>query len=313
MDTCIHDGLLALVDCVPEVSVEFLYYSFVWRKPQLFNVATHGGTYSNLTTTILKEFEFPIPPLAEQRRIAGILGAWDEAINLTGRLIEAKQRRKHGLMQRLLTGSVRLPGFEGEWREVRLGKIAELIAGATPSTRINEYWQNGNIRWMKSGEVHLKRIYDVEERITQQGLESSSTKLIPKDSVLIALAGQGITRGTVAINKIELCTNQSIAAIVPKAEVLYYEYLFYNLDSRYEEFRRLSSGDGGRGGLNLGLLRGVKVPVPPLPEQRAIAAVLQTADEAIALLERKLAALRRQKQGLMQRLLTGQVRVGEGE
>jgi len=263
----------------------------------------------NLNTEILAALPITLPPLPEQRRIAEILSTWDEAISLTQRLIKAKQRRKQGLMQRLLTGSVRLPGFDGGWLKTSLEKIAELIAGATPSRRVKKYWKNGHIPWMKSGEVHLKRIYDVEGRITQQGLENSSTKMIPKNCVLIALAGQGITRGMVAINKIELCTNQSIAAIIPKTDVLYYEYLFYNFDKRYEEFRRLSSGDGGRGGLNLGLLKGVEILLPPLPEQRAIAAVLQTADEEIGLLERKLAALRQQKQGLMQRLLTGEVRV----
>ena len=166
---------------------------------------------------------------------------------------------------------------------------------------------------MKSGEINLKRIYEVEAKITQVGLENSSTKHIPVDSVLIALAGQGKTRGKVAINKIGLCTNQSIAAIIPSSKNLYYEYLYYNLDARYNELRRLSSGEGGRGGLNLGLLKGIKMMLPPLPEQRRIAEILSTWDEAITLTERLMAAKQRRKKALMQQLLTGKRRFGDME
>lgn len=272
-------------------------------------VAKKAVAQASINQTDVKSLEILLPPLPEQRRIAEILSTCDEAITLTERLIAARQRRKRALMQQLLTGRRRFREFEGEeWREVKLGNVAKLTAGGTPSTLIPEYW-GGNIPWMKSGEVNLKRVYDVTERITQAGLKNSSTKLIPANSVLIALAGQGKTRGTVAINKIELCTNQSIAAIMPNSDTLYYEYLFYNLDSRYDELRRLSSGEGGRGGLNLQILENVKLVIPLIDEQHKIAAVLQACDEEIALLGQKLAALKRQKQGLMQKLLTGQVRV----
>lgn len=252
-----------------------------------------------------------LPPLAEQRAIAAILSTWDEAITLTEQLIAALQERKRGLMQRLLTGAVRFPGFEGqEWHIAKLGTLAQLTAGGTPSTRIPEYW-NGNIRWMKSGEVHLKRIHDVENRITQEGLENSSAKLLPVNSVLIALAGQGKTRGTVAINEVELSTNQSVAAIIPNSDQLHYEYLFYNLDSRYEELRRLSTGDGGRGGLNLKILSRVKIPIPPIPEQIRISEVARFTDTEIDIWVEHTNQLKRQKTGLMQRLLTGEIRVRE--
>jgi type I restriction enzyme S subunit len=113
------------------------------------------------------------------------------------------------------TGNV----FEGDWEEVLLGSIANLTAGGTPSTKHPDYW-GGNIPWMNSGEINLKKVFGVEGRITDLGLKKSSTKIIPADSVLIALAGQGKTRGTVAINRIELCTNQSIAAVMPDSSLL---------------------------------------------------------------------------------------------
>lgn len=254
------------------------------------------------------DWKIYIPPLSEQHKIADILSTWDAAIAKTEKLIAALERRKKGLMQRLLTGEVRFAGFDREWGEHRLGKVAKLTAGGTPSTLVPEYW-GGDVRWMNSGEIHLKRIYEVENRITQKGLENSSAKLIPVNSVLIALAGQGKTRGTVAINKIELSTNQSVAAVMPNEKILDYEYLFYNLDARYEEMRRLSTGDGGRGGLNLKLLGSIRVMAPSLPEQCRIAEVFRECDSEIELQYKKLSALQQQKKGLMQRLLTGQVRV----
>lgn len=193
------------------------------------------------------------------------------------------------------------------WRLIRVGNYAKLVAGGTPSTRVATYWEQGDILWMRSGDVHKKRVFSVEGRITRQGLENSSATLLPKNSVLVALAGQGKTRGTVAINKVELSTNQSVAAIIPKQE-LDYEFLYYNLDARYESLRRLSTGDGGRGGLNLQILKNIWCVIPPFPEQRKIADILSSWDEAIAKTEQLIAALQKRKKGLMQRLLTGEVR-----
>ncbi|MBU1661840.1 MAG: restriction endonuclease subunit S [Chloroflexi bacterium] len=193
------------------------------------------------------------------------------------------------------------------WKIVRIGDHAKLVAGGTPSTRVQEYWDNGNVLWMRSGDVHKKRIFDVEGRITKKGLDNSSATFLPIDSILVALAGQGKTRGTVAVNKVELSTNQSVAAIIPKIG-LDHEFLYYNLDARYELLRKLSTGDGGRGGLNLKILRNIWCVLPPLPEQRKIAGILSTWDEVIAKTAQLIAALQERKKGLMQHLLTGAVR-----
>ena len=133
--------------------------------------------------------------------------------------------------------------------------------------------------------------------------------MFPEKTVLIALAGQGKTRGTVAITDIPLSTNQSIAVAICDEKLCRPEFLFHNLYARYQELRSLSKGDGGRGGLTVGLLRAVKLSLPPLSEQMRITGILDAADREIELLENKLAALREQKKGLMQKLLTGQVRV----
>ena len=117
-----------------------------------------------------------------------------------------------------------------DWEVKSLGDITRIQAGGTPSTLFEAYW-NGNIRWMNSGELNLKRVYEVEGRITELGLNNSSTHLIPKGCVLIGLAGQGKTRGTAAINYVDLCTNQSIAAIFPSkfhSSDFLYQYLDCN-------------------------------------------------------------------------------------
>lgn len=269
-------------------------------------------------SSILVSFPKALP---EQHAIAAALSDVDALLDAQERLIAKKRNIKLAAMQQLLTGKTRLPGFQQnekykqtelgilpeDWQISTISSFTECTAGGTPNTQNPSYW-GGKHPWMNSGELHLKHIYNVSGRITDNGIANSSTKYIPKESVLIGLAGQGKTRGTVAIAKIALCTNQSIAAIFP-SKSCFADYLFYNLDSRYTELRELSSGDGGRGGLNLKLIGNLLVPIPPLPEQRAIAAVLSDMDAELAALEARRDKLRAVKQGMMRELLTGRTRL----
>lgn len=197
--------------------------------------------------------------------------------------------------------------FSREWKTKRLGDFADCTTGGTPSTLNREYW-GGTIMWMSSSELNNKIIQDVEKCITERGLRESSTKIVPPQCVLIGLAGQGKTRGTVAINLVEICTNQSIAAIYPN-EFFVPEYLYYNLDARYHELRGMSTGDGGRGGLNLQIIRSIAVPFPEIAEQRAIAEVLSDVDRLFVALEALIAKKRSIKQATVQQLLTGKIRL----
>jgi len=194
-----------------------------------------------------------------------------------------------------------------DWQIKRIGDFTDCTAGGTPSTFVKSFW-GGNIRWMNSGELNLKIVSEVDGRITEDGLRNSSTKEIPPYCVLVGLAGQGKTRGTVAINTVGLCTNQSIAAIFPN-DTFEPKYLFYNLENRYLELRNLSTGEGGRGGLNLTIIRNMPVPLPPLAEQRAIAAALSDVDGLLTALAELIAKKRAIKQAAMQQLLTGQTRL----
>ncbi|OCR99314.1 restriction endonuclease subunit S [Campylobacter fetus] len=197
-----------------------------------------------------------------------------------------------------------------DWEVKKIKDITYCTAGGTPNTSINGYW-NGEIRWMNSGELNKKFVYEVEGRITKLGLEKSSTKILPKNCILIGLAGQGKTRGTVAINYIELCTNQSIGAIYPKYEIFNPIFLYYYLDTQYLELRKISAGDGGRGGLNLKILNNLQIPLPPLKEQGKIAEILSTWDKAISNLDELIAQKQNLKTALMQNLLSAKIRFKE--
>jgi type I restriction enzyme S subunit len=268
---------------------------------------TAGSTQGVINTKEIAILQIIFPPLPEQRAIAAALSDVDSLLSALDALLAKKRLIKQGAMQELLTGKRRLPGFTDEWDGKKIGEITHTTAGGTPSTLIGAYW-GGEIKWMSSGELHLKQVYDVEGRITEEGLNNSSTKIIPPKCVLIGLAGQGKTRGTVAMNMVELCTNQSIAAIFPCATLLP-EYLYFNLDSRYDELRTISAGDGGRGGLNLTLINKLDVPLPSLAEQTAIAEILSDMDAEIATLEARREKTRLVKQGMMQELLTGRIRL----
>ena len=180
----------------------------------------------------------------------------------------------------------------------RIGEVAECYAGATPKTTVREYWDNGTIPWMSSGEVNYGEIFATEKKITQLGYDKTSTKLVPPNTVVIALAGQGKTRGTVAITRIELCTNQSLCSIVTN-DSLNSDFLYHFLRSRYQDLRQISSGDGTRGGLNLKMIANYVVPVPPLAIQNEIVNILDKFTE----LEAELEARRKQYEYYRNKLL----------
>ena len=183
-----------------------------------------------------------------------------------------------------------------------IGSFAQCIAGATPNSKDPALW-DGNIPWMSSGEVNKRTIYSTDRCITQRGFDSCSTKMIPSGAVVVALAGQGKTRGTVARTRIELCTNQSLCAIVSN-EHLESDFLFHYLVSQYDNLRAISSGDGTRGGLNLKMIREYKVPVPPLEVQREIVRILDQFTTLEAELEAELEARRAQYEHYRNHLLS---------
>jgi type I restriction enzyme S subunit len=292
---------------------KFLYY--VINRNRYYLAFDNGVSQTNFRRDEVLDCPVQFPPLPEQQKIAEILSTLDDKIEVIDQQITETQALKKGLMQRLLTKGIGHTEFKdsplGEipksWKVVNIANIANVTAGGTPSTKEPTYW-GGYIPWMNSGEINLRRIKSVEGRITDIGLKNSSTKIIPVNSVLMALAGQGKTRGKVAINEIPLCTNQSLATIYNFKNALH-EYVFQNLESRYSEIRKMSTGDGGRGGLNLTIIKSIKLALPPMQEQEKISDLLKSFDDKLMVLEEKKTHYQELKQGLMQKLLTGKIRV----
>ena len=183
-----------------------------------------------------------------------------------------------------------------------IGSFAQCVAGATPNSKDPSLW-DGNIPWMSSGEVNKRIIRSTDRCITQRGFDSCSTKMIPAGAVVVALAGQGRTRGTVARTRIELCTNQSLCAIISDSNVDS-DFLFHYLVSQYNNLRAVSSGDGTRGGLNLKMIREYRVPVPPVEIQREIVRILDQFTTLEAELEAELEARRAQYEHYRNHLLS---------
>ncbi|MBI4800771.1 MAG: restriction endonuclease subunit S [Desulfarculus sp.] len=278
---------------------------------RFFDQSQIGGAQKNVNAGALRKMPVPVPALPEQRAIAAALSDVDALLGGLDQLIAKKRDIKQAAMQQLLTGETRLPGFSGEWEVRRIAELTNCVAGGTPSTFVSSYW-GGSIKWMNSGELHLRRVEDVAARITEDGLRNSAATILPTRCVLVGLAGQGKTRGTVALNMVELCTNQSIAAVLP-SHAFVAEYLYYNLDRRYDELRDLSSGGGGRGGLNLELIGSLPIPLPSIAEQTAIAVVLSDMDAELAELVARRDKTRDLKQAMMQELLTGKTRLVKPE
>ena len=200
---------------------------------------------------------------------------------------------------------LRFQEFDGAWSNSKIDDIAVVTSGGTPSRSNLTFW-DGNIPWVTTSLVDFNIIQSAEEFITQKGLDNSSAKLFPKNTILMAMYGQGITRGKVAILGIDATTNQACAAI--KLQSNYdTQFIFQNLMSRYEEIRDLSN-DGGQKNLSAGIIKEIEVNYPEKTEQTKIATFLSAVDEKIAQLSQKLHLLGQYKQGMMQKLFYQQIR-----
>jgi len=186
------------------------------------------------------------------------------------------------------------------WRRSTLGEIAHITSGGTPDRSKSEYW-GGDVPWVTTGEIQFNTITSSAERITAAGLQNSSAKLFPPGTLLMAMYGQGKTRGQVAKLGIEAATNQNSAAILLN-EGHDPDFYFQFLWAQYDTIRDFGHS-GGVSHLNAGLLKQIGVPVPPADEQRRIAAMLSMWDQSIAATERLIANGQRQHQSLAHQLL----------
>ena len=148
------------------------------------------------------------------------------------------------------------------WQIKSLGETCTLATGGTPSRAKPEYFENGTIKWLVSGDIHQKEIYNCNGKISELGLQNSNARYLPENSVMIALNGQGKTRGSVSLLRTKATCNQSLVSICPNnTSELIPEFLYVNLHGRYEEIRKMTGDDGNdRRGLNMPLIRSIKIP-----------------------------------------------------
>lgn len=156
----------------------------------------------------------------------------------------------------------------------------QIFSGGTPSTKVDSYW-NGSFPWLSSGETSNRYIYSTKKSITQQGIDNSSTRLASKNTIIIASAGQGHTRGQTSMLMIDTYINQSIIAIDVDLNVANPYYVFYNLSGRYDELRTISDGTSSRGSLTTKLIGELKINLPSLKIQNQIVDIIQPIDEKI--------------------------------
>lgn len=168
-----------------------------------------------------------------------------------------------------------------KWEKVKIKEIcSEIISGGTPKSNILEFYYPKEIPWLKTKEVNYCQIYDTEMYISKKGLEKSSAKLLPVNSVIVAMYGQGNTAGRVAINKIPLCTNQACCNLIINNKIADYKYVYYSLVILYDKLVSLKNG-GAQPNLNVGIIKDIEIPLPKLQMQKKITSILSAYDDLV--------------------------------
>lgn len=308
----------AYVVCEPSSDLDASYSAFWFKAPS--TIATLHAHSQGVTNDRLRLYFqhfgsilIALPPLHEQQAIAEVLQSVDDSIRATQGVINQQRVVKQGLLQQLLTRGIGHTRFKQteigkipeSWAVVALADVASIFSGSTPNRSVAENY-GGSIPWVKSGEVNLGVISSTQESLTQAGFSSIRAKWVTPGAVLVAM--YGATAGKVAVLKIKATINQAIAAVIGKAGDVDDAFLARAILSQVPSLMRSVQGSG-QPNLNGKSIKELRVPLPPLPEQQAIAEVLQTIDDSISSGEKGLGKLRTLKSGLMLDLLTGSVRV----
>ncbi|AWL96248.1 restriction endonuclease subunit S [Bradyrhizobium ottawaense] len=295
----------------PDIDPLFFYYAL-----RALDLPTRGY---NRHFKALKEKEISVPSRPEQNDIGRVLKAVEGTLNLQDEELAAWDRCKRAAMRTLFTRGLRgEPEKETEiglvpesWKIEPLDTHFSAVSGGTPSRGNPSYWTGGVIPWVKTTEVNYCVIEFTEEHITDEGLNNSAAKLLPAGTLLLAMYGQGVTRGKVAILGIDAACNQACAAMNPRDDAILTKYLYHFLTSRYEDLRQLAHG-GQQQNLNLDIVRAFQIAYPiDVAEQQEIVGAIDAIDRKIGLHRRKRAVLDELFKSLLHKLVTGEIQVGD--
>lgn len=288
-----------------------VYLQLVFKSlyfDDFINKITAGSTIVHLYQKDIVKFLFPIPPIHEQKSISNALIDIDALISVLNKKIEKKKLIKQGAMQQLLTGKRRLPGFTGLWKGCRLGEVSLINRGGSPRP-IESFLTNdvNGINWIKIGDVkpNAKYITSTEERIIPEGV-TRSRKVCAGDFIL----SNSMSFGRPYILQIDGCIHDGWLVIQNYQKSFNTDFLYYLLGSEevFTQYKNMAAGSSVQN-LNKEKVSNVFIEVPTLSEQIAIAEILSDMDKEISELESKKAKHEQIKQGMMQQLLTGKIRL----
>jgi type I restriction enzyme, S subunit len=290
------------------VWIEFLYQ--VLKQKSLFDLidgrSQRSSGQTGVDMTALRSFPIFLPELAEQEAIAEALSDADALIEGLERLIAKKRLIKQGAMQDLLTAKRRLPGFSGEWEEKPLGELASIQRGASPRPIDSPAWfdDNSTVGWVRISDVTQAGMYlwETTQKLSSEGVLHS--RPVACGSLIMSICA---TVGRPVITKIDTCIHDGF--VVFDLLAINQSYLYYTLCFIEQDWSKHGQ-TGSQMNLNTALINSTRIPVPSSKEeQTAIAQVLSDMDADIAGVETRLTKARAIKQGMMQELLTGRIRL----
>ena len=314
LEGAINQAILCIQQNKDEAETIYLYNYLKLEKSNIINKFLQGGQ-GNLSADIIKNLQIPLPPLPEQKKIADCLSTWDVAIEKQSALINALTDRKKALMQQLLTGKKRLPGFSGEWKEVKLGSICENFQNGNAFSA-KDYKKTG-IPIVTMGNINLGGYFYFSESKSNFWIEDKSLERyeIKKGDLIIAMTDVTPEKNLIGLTSIIdidriFYLNQRVGHIILKPKLADTDFIFYlSQNSYWRNQCKAFATLGVQANLGTNDIKNINIKLPSLSEQTAIAEILATADRELQLQKEKLVQLQTQKKGLMQVLLTGKKRL----
>ena len=293
-------------------SLDSKFFAYLTRSPlgrDIIRPMAQGSTRYNIAKTNLLNGRFPLPPLKEQEAIAEALSDADAAIESLDALIAKKRDVKHATMQQLLTGRTRLPGFTADWKEVRLGDVGSLRGGTGFPLRFQGR-KSGEVPFYKVSDMNLSgneiQMFGSNNWISEGDSRVIGAAPFPKGSIVFAKVGAAVFLERKRILTRPSCIDNNMMAIVPDASCMDVRFLHFAL--QMVRFGDLVSATA-LPSINASGVAGISLALPSLKEQEAIAEALTVMDDELEALTEQASKLRMVKQGMMQDLLTGKVRL----